>query len=567
MDQINITIIPVPNAIPDNNGPVCAGQPVTLMGSTDATGTTINYLWTGPNGYTSNQQNPTDATVGGTYTLQVIVDNCASLPAVTVLTIYNTPDATAQNGGPYCNGDTIQLFGNTSASGPGITYAWTGPNGYISDVQNPTDATDAGVYTLAVSAGNCTSPIDSTDVIFSTPSDALASNSGPYCAGDTINLFGSTGSTGNVISYTWTGPNGYQSNVQNPNDAIDTGQYSLIVSVDGCQSAAALTDVVVNPLPLPVIMGQDSFCTGFTSTLDAGAGYAGYAWDNASSQQTLTVSSTGTYHVTVTDVNGCKNDTLINVTEIPSLTPAISGALAFCQGSSTILDAGSGYTSYAWSTGQTTQSISVTTGGNVGIIVTDADGCSGSTNVTTSVNPNPVVIIGGSTTYCIGGSTLLDAGTGYASYNWSNGATTQTISVATPGIVSVDVIDQNGCAGSASVTVDESTSLHPVVTGSNTFCQNSSTTLNAGSGFATYLWSDGSTGQTLSVNTPGTYSVSVSDGQGCTGEATVNVTEVLPPTAVVQSKSTLCNTVAGGSVINLYSLVTAGDLNGTWQDI
>ena len=175
-------------------------------------------------------------------------------------------------------------------------------------------------------------------------------------------------------------------------------------------------------------------------------------------------------------------------------------------------------------------------------------------------------MIGGSVTYCIGGATILDAGTGYASYAWSNSDTTQTIVVSTPGLYSVDVIDPFGCMGSGSVNVTESTSLQPIITGSTSFCQNGSTTLNAGSGFATYLWSDASMNQNLVVNTPGTYAVTVTDGGSCTGGTSITVSEVLPPSAVVQATAQLCNTTAGGSVINLYDLVIAGDMGGTWTD-
>jgi gliding motility-associated-like protein len=316
-----------------------------------------------------------------------------------------------------------------------------------------------------------------------------------------------------------------------------------------------------------VITGQSSFCIGNSTILDAGPGYTNYLWDDASINSTLEVFTSGTHSVTVTDANGCTGQASFTASEIPSLTPVITGNLSFCEGSSTILDAGAGYTTYEWSTGDITQIIEITTGGNIGVIVTDADGCSGSTNITATINPNPDVVIGGSTTFCIGGSTILDAGQGYSNYNWNTTETTQEITVTMPGNFSVDVIDANGCAGSASVIVTESTSLSPVITGNNAFCENGNTTLNAGSGFATYLWSDGSTNQTLYIDSAGIYAVTVSDGQSCSGEATVSISEVLPPSAQLQPTTTLCNTTAGGSVINLYSLVLSGDNTGSWNDV
>jgi len=565
-DFHTITIIPVPNAFPENSGPVCEGQPFTLMGDTDGTGTVITYAWTGPNGYMSTEQNPSNATEGGTYILEVTVDGCPSLPATTIVNVFDAPDATAGNTGPYCNGEPIQLTGGTTASGPGISFSWTGPGGYVSDQQNPTDATLPGVYTLIIAQGGCPSLPSETEVIFSTPPDAQAMNTGPYCSGEAILLSGSTTASGNVITYSWSGPNGYMSNVQDPLDATASGQYQLIINVDGCSSLPATTDVVVNPAPQPVITGQDTFCTGFNTLLDAGPGYAAYSWSDASQGQTLTAMASGTYGVTVTDINGCTGTADITVTELTALAPVISGSLSFCQGSSTTLDAGPGYIGYAWSTGASTQSISLNTGGVVSVTVTDAQGCTGTAVATVQANPLPTVTITGSTTYCIGGFTVLNAGAGYATYLWSNDSTTQQLMVSSAGLYTVQVVDLNGCTGTASVMVDESTSLSPVITGSPAFCSGGSTTLDAGAGFATYAWSNGSSGQSINIDIAAAYTVTVSDGQGCSGTATVNVSEVMPPSASVQTDVSLCNTVAGGSVLDLYGLILSGDMSGTWND-
>ena len=562
----SITIQPTPSAISGNNGPLCEGQSIVLDGSTNVSGTSISFHWDGPNGYSSDVQNPTDATLGGMYILHVTVDGCVSAADTTLVLLTAMPPAEATNGGPYCAGDPIQLFGSTTASGITISYAWTGPNGYFSDIQNPNDAVDDGIYSLILTVDNCSSAPVETEVIFSPPTDAVALNTGPYCDGDSIELIGHTNTTGMVTTYAWTGPNGYSSSDQSPKDASLPGFYQLVVNVDGCNSAGDTTAVIVNTNPQPVITGQDTFCTGFSSVLDSGPGYAGYVWEDASQNQTHEVFASGNFSVTVTDLNGCTGDTTFAVTETASLSPVISGALEFCEGAGTILDAGSGYTGYLWSTGEIGQTIEVTTEGNFGVVVTDVDGCNGSATITTTIHATPVVTIGGSTTYCIGGFTVLDAGSGYSSYSWNDNSIAQTLTVTTPGTYSVSIVDQFGCAGSAGVTITESTSLSPVITGNLAFCENGSTVLNGGSGFATYLWSDGSVGQTLLVDSAGLYSVSVSDGQGCTGETTVAIAEVLPPSADVLPTAELCNTTAGGSILNLYDLVLSGDAGGTWED-
>jgi gliding motility-associated-like protein len=417
-----------------------------------------------------------------------------------------------------------------------------------------------------VTVDGCASEIALTEVVFSPPPVAEASNNGPYCEGDPIELLGNTNTPGNSITYTWNGPNGYESFDQNPNDALEPGSYELIVNVDGCVSQIEITEVLVNASPQPEISGQSEFCTGNSATIDAGDGYTNYIWDDASTNQTLEVFDSGTYFVTVTDDNGCTGEDSFEVTENASLSPTITGTLEFCEGSNTVLDAGDGFSIYEWSTGEMTQTIEVFDGGNYGVLVTDDDGCTGSANVTTAVNDNPEVIIGGSTSYCIGGFTILDAGAGYDSYNWSNDSTSQTITVSTPGDYSVDIVDSNGCTGFAEVNIIESTSLNPVITGDNAFCENGNTILNAGSGFDSYLWSDGSTEQSLTVDIADDYSVTVSDAQGCTGENTITITEVLPPSAELQTETELCNTEAGGSILNLYDLIISGDINGSWED-
>ena len=169
-DELEITIFSTPNAFPTNNSPLCEGEQILLFGDTDGAGSTISYLWTGPNGYSSTEQNPTNATEGGAYLLQVTIDGCASEFEFTNVVVTEQPDAIATNNGPYCAGQTIQLFGNTNSSGNLIEYEWSGPNNYVSNDQNPIDAFEEGVYLLMVTVDGCASDIVSTECHFQSAS-------------------------------------------------------------------------------------------------------------------------------------------------------------------------------------------------------------------------------------------------------------------------------------------------------------------------------------------------------------------------------------------------------------
>jgi hypothetical protein len=235
-----------------NGGPYCEGATIALSTPTVAGAT---YAWTGPNGFTSSLQNPTRPSAtpadAGTYAVTITVAGCSSAAGTTSVVVNPVPATpTASNGGPYCEGTTISLSTPTVA---GASYAWTGPNGFTSSVQNPTrpSATlaDAGTYSVTITVAGCVSAAGTTNVVVNpAPATPTASNTGPYIEGDTIAL-----STPTVAgaTYAWTGPNGFTSSVQNPTrpnaTLADAGTYSVTLTVNGCTSAAGTTDVVVLP--------------------------------------------------------------------------------------------------------------------------------------------------------------------------------------------------------------------------------------------------------------------------------------------------------------------------------
>ncbi len=190
------------------------------------------------------------------------------------------------NNGPICQGSTLNLTATTIL---GATYSWTGPNGFTSNLQNPTieNATSgaSGSYSVTATLNGCTSQSQSTvATVNSTPVTPIAGNDGPTCVGDALYLSASTivGAT-----YSWTGPNGYSSNVQSPiissAQLVNAGTFNVVATVNGCLSAAGSTSVVINAIPATPgsITGTLTVCqasTGNSYSISPVSGATSYNW-------------------------------------------------------------------------------------------------------------------------------------------------------------------------------------------------------------------------------------------------------------------------------------------------
>jgi hypothetical protein len=226
------------------------------------------------------------------------------------------------NGGAVCTGGTISLTASTFA---GATYAWTGPDGFTSTLQNPTisNATTAmaGTYSVTATVNDCTSPVGTTAVVVNAvPATPTAASNSPVCLGSTITL---TTPTVAGATYAWTGPNGFTSTAQNPTisnaTAAMAGTYSVTVTTNGCTSPAGTTVVSTTATPArPGVCANSPVCEGDSINLSTPAlAGATYAWTGPngfiSALQNPTLSNAtaamgGTYSIRVT-VDGCASPT------------------------------------------------------------------------------------------------------------------------------------------------------------------------------------------------------------------------------------------------------------------
>lgn len=454
--------------------------------------------------------------------------------------------AVSTTGTSLCEGSSVTLSASTTGGTMPYSYQWS-PAASLSSstaanpVASPTTST---TYSVTVTdGGGCSVSSTLTVNVLSLP----AVNLGPditVCSGNPVML--DAGTSG--ISYAWS--NAATTQTINVTSA---GTYSVMVTDGNSCSNSDTIAVAFNPLP-SVNLGADVTQCGGSVLLDAGNAGATYQWQDASSAQTLTAASTGTYYVVVTDANGCEGSDTVEVTinALPSVN--LGADVSVCAGDTVMLDAGTAGATYAWSNTATTQTINVVTTGIYSVLVTDANACSSSDTVSVTFNSNPVVSLGADVTQC-GGSVTLDAGNAGANYQWQDASTAQTLNVVATGTYYVVVTDPNtGCAGSD--TVDVTINPVPSVTlamANDTVCINwSAFNLSGGSPAGGSYTGTGVNAGMFDPSAAGagthTITYTLTDNNGCTGGATQDV--------VVD----VCTGIEeyGSSVVNIYPNPSTG---------
>ncbi len=365
----------------------------------------------------------------------------------------------------------------------------------------------------------------------------------------------------NASTCLWYFGDGDSSTVYNPiHNYSNPGTYSVTLIVysncgGGIDTAVQVNYITIlpNTLPSPVITpsGVTTFCFGNNVTLTSSASQL-YLWSTGATTQSIIVNTTGSFSVTITDTNGCAaNSTSISVFVNPLPHPVVTivGSTAFCAGDTLTMDAGGNFSQYFWSTGATVDTIIALSAGNYIVTVTDTNGCINTASHAVTVNSflYPVITASGITNICVGDSVRLDAGN-FPFYNWSNGATTESIYVLTAGTYTVTVTNTIGCTGTATRIITSHTiPIQPLlITGSNPVCYSSFQTYTIApvNDATSYSWTlpNGWTGSstTISINaivgsSGGTISVSATNICGSSTPATLVI--------IVDSCLNICSTI------------------------
>ncbi|MGY8955351.1 MAG: hypothetical protein ACKVK1_04015, partial [Flavobacteriales bacterium] len=277
-----------------------------------------------------------------------------------------------------------------------------------------------------------------------------------------------------------------------------------------------------------------SLCNG-PLVLTAQTGFYTYNWSGGSSTTAvLTVNSTGVYYVDYVTSNGfsCQSDPITIYSGNIPITLSTPDSLFICQGDTVEINSPLGFSTYNWSTGATTSSITTTLTGNYSLSVVDGNGCPGTSN-TTSISISPQTITANTTGSSLcNGPVTLDAGSGFAIYQWYNnnvlitGGISQNLIVTTAGAYHCEIVYPTGCTAiSNTLSIVAGTSAFNVIIsaiGADSLCEpNGQVILDAGN-YASFIWSTNETTQQISVNTLGSYSVDVVDAGGCQGSSNIS---------------------------------------------
>ncbi|MBK8562300.1 MAG: gliding motility-associated C-terminal domain-containing protein [Saprospiraceae bacterium] len=478
-----------------------------------------SFLWSNGSA-TEDLQN----IAAGSYTITITLGATCSTTANYVVGGGGLAPVVSQTTTPASCGQSNGSIDLSVLPANGNSFIWS--NGTATeDLQNIAP----GTYTVTCTAANgCTA---STTVVIGNLNSNFSLSATPIASTSCLSANGQV----NLIVFPSGGYSYLWSNGANSEDltGIAAGNYSVTVTdASGCSDVASAT--VGGPTaPQVVIGGNAAACVGQSASLSATPGFASYLWSNGQAGGSVTVSQPGTYGVTATDAGGCMATASHVFGNFPQPTPAISGPGTICGGSTEFVVTGGVFAQTAWNTGAITPSITISQSGIYIVTVTDANGCTASDDLTLMVGSSLIPDITQTLEDC-NGTASLDAGTGFASYLWSNGSTTQSITVIAAGSYEVTVSDASGCTGTAVENYTPPTPPTVQILGASAHCEGDVSVLVASGNYPQYLWSTGETTPQISVMQGGTYSVTASDANGCTASGSWTVTALQPSFTTIQ---------------------------------
>jgi gliding motility-associated-like protein len=347
-----------------------------------------------------------------------------------------------------------------------------------------------------------------------------------------------------------------------------TGKVSLGASIfTACKVLQDSIAITINDSRKTLDLGPDiQLCNSSTVKLSAGSGFKTYHWNAGSADSTLTAYLPGKYYVTVSDY--CYNnfsDTVI-ISTAPAIPLNLSANAPRCDQDSLLLTATPGFKSYSWSPDYHISSVSgnsikvwPATDTTYTVVAVINEYCTVTDSTRVTVQKSVLISIGNDTTFCAGGAVKLHAPPGFAGYLWQDGSSGDNYVATQKGMYWLSALNANGCYSKDTMLVTDVYPLPFINLGRDGgLCLNINI-LHAGSGQKNYAWQDGSADSVFRVNEAGTYSVTVTSGDGCVNADTIHVTSMIAPSAFLVHDISLCEngaaqlTTTGSWVSYLWS--------------
>ncbi|MDB4533776.1 gliding motility-associated C-terminal domain-containing protein [Vicingaceae bacterium] len=551
---------------------------------------TFNYTWSGPNGFTGTNDSTQNNLCAGTYNLQVEdANNCI----LTTSLLVGEADSITENStftDASCNGtcDGTASVTPTGGTAP-YSYLWLSNGSTNSSISGLCAGTESVTITDFY---GCQKTVDFT--IGSPNALTVTSTNTPTTCNTDCDGTASANPTSGTSPYTYQWNDPASQTGQTATGLCDGTYIVTVTDLNGCSEND--TVIIVEPTPISVTpITTNSTCGNSDGTADVsgstgGTGTHTYNWPALSTTiPNPTGLAAGTYTVEITDANLCMQSFLVTISDANgptvSVTPTNASCDGVCDGQATVTASGTASFSYLWQTGgQTTPTITGLCAGNYSVEVTDGNGCITTEPVTIIDNTAITATVSTIETTCNGdcnGSALVtpNGGTAPYSYSWTGGnAAGQTINAVgglCAGNYTVIITDFIGCSITQDVVITEPSILSVSVSGIAANCNGScdgqaTATPSGGTAPFTYLWSNNATTPTITALCEGSYTVTITDFNGCTAQGNVAIGDGVDITATINSvdvtgSGATCATCDGSITVSNIAGGSGGPYTLLWS--
>lgn len=530
--EYEISIFPSPNVsfIHEN---ACQNSNILFFNNSSIPLGTINtHIWNFGNGEISNNLSPEmQFTSSGVYNISLICisDLSCSDTLNSEITIYPKPQAnySVQD---VCLENLSSFINNSIISEGNLSYKWI-LDEYNSNNNIDTEFTfetygNHPVSLISYSENNCIDTITKIAIVNQTPVLSLGgivstcTNSIQVDAENPgANYLWSDGFTGQINTFNTQGD--YSVTIINQNSCEYTEYFSVLLN----------NEVLAN-------LGNDTTVCGVLQ-LDAHNQGSIYEWSTGETGRYVTITTSGLYSVIITDPNNCIGYDTINVIVNPLPMFSLGDDINTCENTPVVLTANTpNGESILWSTGETSQTITVSESDNYWLKLTSAQGCSSQDAIHIQSHEQPIYPFGNDTSSCY--PITLDAQNLGFEYLWSNNSIERTNEISSSGTYSVQIYNL-GC--SITDEIDITIDLIPIINLGYDLelCIGSEINLDAENPGLEYLWSTGDINQIITVNSSGNYSVTVTNQLGCKSSDNINITNIPSPIFDFGDHQTICN--------------------------